>query len=232
MIRRSKKKNRTNKCYNCGAHGHITTMCSNDEIKISHQNDHPNEKPREACMQRNCPSFWYNSPFYGYFFSCNDFGHRDIDCRAHERNKIWFNTRCQAIPQFLGHIRCFLCDDVGHKAKDWKLPMCYKWSIQKKENMQGQPHKKKKDQNMKFCWRKEKQGSPTKNWGTHGLRGSILLHYELHANSYFCSHMRKSIRRKIFISRDACVQGESLFPVFSIFLFKFVLVGETMYIFW
>jgi len=42
------------------------------------------------------------------------------------------------------------------------FPNCYRRSIQKEENMQGQPHKKK-DQHMKVWRRKEQQHTPTKN---------------------------------------------------------------------
>ena len=159
----TKKKNRIDKCYNCGVHGSMVASCKNGEIKLSHQKEQPKEKKSQVCMQRKSPSFWYNSPFYGYCFACNDSGHRAIDDRAHARNKNEINRRYQVIPQFLGHIRCFLCENVGHKAKDYKIPMCYRRSNQKQENMQGQPHKKKKDQQMTFWRRKEHQGSHTKN---------------------------------------------------------------------
>ena len=105
----------------------------------------------------------YNSHFYGYNFSCNDFGHRAIDCRAHARNENYSNRIHQPIPLFLGQITCFVSDNIGHKAKDCKFPMCFRRSNQIKENMQGQPHKNKKDQLMKFLRRKEQQESPTQN---------------------------------------------------------------------
>jgi len=73
--------------YNCGVCGHIATICSNGEIKLSHQKEQPTDKQPQAIMQRISPLLKYNSPFYGYYFSCNDFGHRAIDCRAPTRNK-------------------------------------------------------------------------------------------------------------------------------------------------
>jgi len=41
--RRPNKKNKFGRCYNCGIHGHIAEICSNGEIKPSHQKDLRNE---------------------------------------------------------------------------------------------------------------------------------------------------------------------------------------------
>lgn len=58
----------------------------------------------------------------------------------------------------------FVCDNVGHKAKDCKFPMCYTRFNQKEEDMQGKSYKKKKDQQMKVWRKKEQQITPIKNF--------------------------------------------------------------------
>lgn len=92
--------------------------------------EQPKEKQHQECIQRKYPFFSYNSPFYGYCFSCNDFFHMAIDCREHARNKIKINKIYRAIPQFLGHMRCFVCENIFHKAKDCKFPICLRRSNQ------------------------------------------------------------------------------------------------------
>ena len=117
--RRPKKKYRIGKCYNSGVHGHID--------QLSHQKEQKKEKPHQASRKRSPPNR-NNSLLYCYFSSSSDFGHRAIDYMGHARNINWFNKRYQHIPHFLGHIRCFVCDNVGHKAKDCKLHMCFRRS--------------------------------------------------------------------------------------------------------
>lgn len=86
-----------------------------------------------------------------------------INCKTHARNKNWFIKKYQHVPHFLGHIRCFVCDNIGHKAMDWNFTMHLRRYNKREENMQSQPHKKKKDQQMKVWRRKEQQCTPTKN---------------------------------------------------------------------
>lgn len=43
------------------------------------------------------------------------------------------SRRNTSFPTFLGHTRCYVCDNFRHKAKDCKLPYTLKSSRQKME---------------------------------------------------------------------------------------------------
>jgi hypothetical protein len=70
----------------------------------------------------------YESVFNGYCFSCNEYGHKALDCRHHERKQVGRfnnNIRCWNY-NHVGHIsahcytmRCYSCGGYGHKAYNY-----------------------------------------------------------------------------------------------------------------
>jgi hypothetical protein len=67
----------------------------------------------------------YESVFNGYFFSCNEYGHKALDCRHHGRKQIGrFNNNircwnCNHVGHIVAHcytMRCYSCGEYGHKA--------------------------------------------------------------------------------------------------------------------
>jgi hypothetical protein len=73
----------------------------------------------------------HESVFNGHLFSCNEYGHKALDCRNHGRKQIgMFNNivrcwKCNIIGYISTHcytMRCYSCDGFGHKAQDcWNL---------------------------------------------------------------------------------------------------------------
>jgi hypothetical protein len=70
----------------------------------------------------------YESVFNGYCFSCNDYGHKALDCRHHGRKQVGrFNNNircwnCNHVGHIVAHcytMRCYSCDGYGHKAYNY-----------------------------------------------------------------------------------------------------------------
>jgi hypothetical protein len=66
----------------------------------------------------------YESVFNGYCFSCNEYGHKALDCRHHGRKQIGRfnnNIRCwnyNHVRHIVAHcytMRCYSCGEYGHK---------------------------------------------------------------------------------------------------------------------
>ena len=72
------------KCYVCHNLGHIAAICRRRRFQDHH-------------AERSSHSRYFN----GYFFSCNMFGHKAVDC--YRRN--------------MKHVRCYACNNFGHKSK-------------------------------------------------------------------------------------------------------------------
>jgi len=69
----------------------------------------------------------YESIFNSYCFSCNEYGHKALDCRHHGRKKVGkFNNsiicwNCNHVGHIATHcytMRCYSCGRYGHKAHD------------------------------------------------------------------------------------------------------------------
>jgi hypothetical protein len=73
------------------------------------------------------PNQRYGSIFHGQCYSCNEYGHKDLECRSHTRrdNVIIHNTircwRCDQVGHIVVHchnMRCYNCSGFGHKSQD------------------------------------------------------------------------------------------------------------------
>jgi hypothetical protein len=73
------------------------------------------------------PKQRYESVFHGQCYSCNEYGHKALECRSYARrdNGRFYNTiRCWKCDQ-VGHIvvhyhnmKCYSCSGFGHKSQD------------------------------------------------------------------------------------------------------------------
>ena len=73
---------------------------------------HDQQESREGASQRRFSSQRYLMMFNGYCYKCNNYGHRSIDCKDHEkitprRNQGGF------------FVQCYNCYHYGHFAKHW-----------------------------------------------------------------------------------------------------------------
>ena len=100
---------------------------------------------------RKPPSPRYQSSFFGYCYSCSNFGHMAKDCRAFHgdrccgprqspRNNF---TRRNHEFLFMNNVECFKCHDIGHMARDCNLT----WAL-----TQARPMQKKK---VTQVWRRK-----------------------------------------------------------------------------
>jgi hypothetical protein len=60
----------------------------------------------------------YQSFFPGYCFTCNNFGHKVVDCRAYGRN---VQARDVYVAPY--NIECYKCHNYGHIARDCRSMM-------------------------------------------------------------------------------------------------------------
>lgn len=104
------------KCFSYQKFGHISANCGNN--KINHFKK--NMQPMEEHPQRQVPSVLsYKNLVYGYCLLCNDFGHKSSNCRTYgERSRNQINKTSEHFLIFLGHIICYVCVNLGRKAKD------------------------------------------------------------------------------------------------------------------
>jgi hypothetical protein len=113
------------------------SSCSNNESNIttfrrSDQGRYPKATHTlQSKFRRKTPSWMnqrkYESVFNGYCFSCNEYGHKALDCRQNGRKQIGRfnnNIRCwnyNLVGNIATHcytMRCYSCDIYGHKARD------------------------------------------------------------------------------------------------------------------
>jgi hypothetical protein len=74
----------------------------------------------QSKFRRETPSWMnqrrYEIIFNGYCFSCNEYGHKALDCRHHEKKQVG---------RFNNSIRCWNCNHVGHIAAHCYTMRCY-----------------------------------------------------------------------------------------------------------
>lgn len=65
----------------------------------------------------------YQSLFYGYYFSCSNFGHKAMNYRAYGINFQERNIHVRGINIALYNFECYKCHDYGHIARDYRSMM-------------------------------------------------------------------------------------------------------------
>jgi hypothetical protein len=88
-------------------------------------------------QKRWTPRQRYESVFHGQYYSCNEYGHKALECRSYARgnNGRFHNTiRCCICDQ-VGNVafhyhnmRCYNCSEFGHKSQDY-------WNTRRKSMM-------------------------------------------------------------------------------------------------
>ena len=104
----------------------------------------------------------YTNHFHGYYYACNNFGHKFVDCKLCSKRGMKYYTSAQT---YLGKIRCYVCLKLGHKAKDCKLPYTLKNSIQMMETKKiKQSYESKRSayimKNPNKVWKEKRKGEP------------------------------------------------------------------------
>jgi chromosome segregation ATPase len=83
-------------------------------------------------QRRETSSIWtpkqrYENVFHGQCYSCNEYGHKALECRFYARrdNERFHNTlrcwRCNQVGHIVVHchiMRCYSCSGFGHKSQD------------------------------------------------------------------------------------------------------------------
>jgi hypothetical protein len=85
---------------------------------IREDRDQPRHEFRRTTSQRRSFTSRYQSFFYGYCFTCNNFGHKVVDCRAYGRN---VQARNVYVAPY--NIECYKCHNYGHIAHDCRSMM-------------------------------------------------------------------------------------------------------------
>jgi hypothetical protein len=113
----------------------VGSSCSKNKrnttkLRRSDQGRHPKATHTpQSKFRRETPSWMnqrrYESVFNGYCFSCNEYGHKALDCRHHGRKQVGrFNNsiicwNCNHVGHIAAHcytMRCYSCGGYGHKA--------------------------------------------------------------------------------------------------------------------
>jgi hypothetical protein len=80
--------------------------------------DHPRHDFKRTTTQRISYTPRYQNFFYGHCFTCNNFGHKVVDCRAYVRNGQERNVYVTPY-----NIECYKCHNYGHIARDCRSMM-------------------------------------------------------------------------------------------------------------
>jgi hypothetical protein len=118
------------------------------KFRRSDQGRHPEATHiPQSKFRRETPSWMnqrrYESVFNGYCFSCNEYGHKALDCRHHGRKQFG---------RFNNSIRCWNCNHVGHIATHCYTMRCYSCG--------GYGHK------AHNCWNSRKQSMRNASYNT------------------------------------------------------------------
>jgi hypothetical protein len=92
--------------------------------------------PHKDRIKKTLPSRWnhtirYQNSFFGYCYSCNGFGHKEIDCRTNVRGSYMRNNNRDThgfsrrnynsfSPLLNYNIICYNCNNYGHIAKFYR----------------------------------------------------------------------------------------------------------------
>jgi hypothetical protein len=122
------------------------------EMEIIQEEDHPirgmqNQQPtmertqeedyKRVAPPRRSPTLRYQTIFLGLCYSCNNFGHKAINCRAYARNRSnyggypknnylrkpheSYNKNYNSFGSLNNEVECYKCNNFGHIAKDCRL---------------------------------------------------------------------------------------------------------------
>ena len=120
----------TNKGRNKGSYAvALRIPIQKEEIKnyapFSHDKDRTNVMPRRLMTSR------YQQIFFGHCYSCNNFGHKALNCRACEKFRDYKKNASSNKPKVRNHnsfaplhiygIECYKCNNHGNIARDCKL---------------------------------------------------------------------------------------------------------------
>ena len=102
-----------------------------DDVKYPRGNGYHQRISRQKGFRstsRKPPSPRYQSSFFGYCYSCSNFGHMAKDCRAFHGDRCCGprqpprnNFRRNHEMSFMNNVECFKCHKIGHMARDCNL---------------------------------------------------------------------------------------------------------------
>jgi hypothetical protein len=92
----------------------------------------------EQHHSRRSPTLRYQTIFLGLCYSCNNFGHKAINCRAYAKNRSnyegysrmnnylrkpheAYNINYNSFGSLNNEVECYKCNNFGHMAKDCRL---------------------------------------------------------------------------------------------------------------
>jgi hypothetical protein len=160
------------------------------------KDDYMNNKTSQRFTNRNAPprrppTTRYQNMFLGYYFSCHNFGHKSINCRANTRynylrsRDIYKTTRNDYIsnkttqefadinynpfsPLMNSNIECYKCNNFGHKAHE-----CRRRLESMRQNMKEKYFTKHEEENTRV-WKKklDQQKGEENNLALHAQRNT------------------------------------------------------------
>jgi len=165
-------------CFSCHEHGHVAANCKNKKIKTIQQNMQQTRRYYPTRKQRRTPATRYINSFYCYYYMCHEFGHKVVECKVYMKKNM-NAKRNTSFSLIFGHTRCFVYNNLRHKAKDCKLPYILKTTRQKieatsrRENYERNGNKRKQSTKVWKRKRKEQLVTSMPQRRHHGFRGSF-----------------------------------------------------------
>ena len=68
-------------CFSCHKIGHIAAYCKTKKIQSNQQRMQKMKRLPQEKKWRGQPFTRYTNRFHGYCFSCNEFGHKSVECK-------------------------------------------------------------------------------------------------------------------------------------------------------